>query len=192
MDDLAAVQRKLYDVNTKWYNLGLELGLRPPTLDSIDAKYNSDPSQCFRQVLKEWLNGVSPPPTWRAMVNALKSPTVAQYKLAEQIHTELPPLLSTQPLAPQPLSPQSLSPQRPSPQSPSTSSQPQPKSLGLCIYIYRHKTLCLGALNILRFSRNMYTQKSSVDHWIETDNCTYIVTPGQFQFPLQMQPNINT
>ena len=152
VDDLAAVQRKLYDVNTKWYNLGLELGLRPPTLDSIDAKYNSDPSQCFRQVLKEWLNGVNPPPTWQAMVNALKSPTVSQYKLAEQIQTELPTPLSTQPLAPQPLSPQSLSPQHQSPRSPSTSSQLHPKSSGL--YIYMGSQLCIWEQSlaiVLRF-----------------------------------------
>ena len=56
MDDLAAVQRKLFVVRTEWYNLGLELG----------------------QVLTEWLKGVNLPPTWQAMVNALKSPTVAQ------------------------------------------------------------------------------------------------------------------
>ena len=133
VDDLAAVQRKLYDVNTKWYNLGLELGLRPPTLDSIKTNYSGDPSQCFCQVLKEWLKGVNPLPTWQAMVNALKSHTVAHYHLAQQIQTELLPSLSAQLLAPQPLS-QSLSPQPlfSQRQSPSTAAQPHPKSLGLC------------------------------------------------------------
>ena len=122
VDDLAAVQRKLYDVNTKWYNLGLELGLRPPTLDSIKTNYSGDPSQCFCQVLNEWLKGVNPLPTWQAMANALKSPTVAHYHLAEQIQSELPPPLSKQPLSLQPLSLQS----------PSVSAQLHPKSLGLC------------------------------------------------------------
>ena len=129
VDDLADVQRKLFSVKTEWYNLGLELGQRVPTLDGIDAKYSSDPPQCFRQVLKEWLKGVNPRPTWQAMVNALKSHTVAQYHLAEQIQAEV---LSTQPLALQPLSPQFLSPQRQSPQPPSTSAQSHPKSLGWC------------------------------------------------------------
>ena len=137
VDDLAAVQRKLFSVKTEWYNLGLELGQQVPTLDGIDAKYSSDPPQCFRQVLKEWLKGVNPPPTWQAMVNALKSRTVAQYHLAEQIQAELPPVLSTQPLALHPLSPRSLSPKRQSPQCqspqpPLTSAQSHPKSLGLC------------------------------------------------------------
>jgi len=93
--DLADVQRKLYAVKTEWYNLGLELGQQVSTLDSIDTKYSGDPSQCFRQVLKEWLKGVNPPPTWQVMVNALKSPTVAQPQVAEQIQTGLPPALST-------------------------------------------------------------------------------------------------
>ena len=113
---MAGVQRRLYVVKTKWYNLGLELGQRVSTLDSIDTKYSGDPSQCFRQVLKEWLKGVNPPPTWQAMVNALKSPTVVQYQVAEQIQTELSPALSVQ---------------SPSLRPPSTSAQPNPKSLGL-------------------------------------------------------------
>ena len=133
--DLVDVQRKLYVVRTKWYNLGLELGQRASTLDSIDAKYNGDPSQCFCQVLKEWLNGVNPLPTWQAMVNALKSPTVAQHQVAEQIQTELSPAPSMQPpsphpLSPHPLSPQSLSPQFLSPQT-STSAQPPPNLLSM-------------------------------------------------------------
>ena len=161
VDDLAAVQRKLFSVKTEWYNLGLELGLRVSTLDGIDTKYNSDPPQCFRQVLKEWLKGVNPPPTWQAMVKALKSDTVAQYHLAEQIQAELQPVLSTEPLAPQPLSPQSLSPQHQSPQSPSTSSQPPPKSLGM--YVYGLTALYLGPICCKHnqiFLKHLYPQKS--------------------------------
>jgi len=115
-DDLAAVQKKIFAVRTEWYNLGLELGQRPSTLDSIAVQYSSDPSQCFRQVLKVWLKGVDPSPTWQAMVNALKSPTVAQPQVAEQIQTE-------------------LSPQTPSAMvQPSAMAQPHPKLLGLYDY----------------------------------------------------------
>ena len=121
VDDLANIQNKLYAVTAEWYNLGLQLGLRASTLDRIEAKYNSDPSRCFCQVLKEWLKGVNPLPTWQAVVNALKSPTVGQYEVAEQIETELP---KAQPMQPP-------SPQLQSPQLPSTSAQPHPKSIGL-------------------------------------------------------------
>ena len=84
------------------------MGQQVSTFDSIDTKRRGDPSQCFRQVLKEWLKGVNPPPTWQAMVNALKSHTVAQHQVAEQIEIELSPALSMQPHH---LSLQSASPQ---------------------------------------------------------------------------------
>jgi len=121
VDDLAAVQKRLFAVRTEWYNLGLELGQHAATLDSIDATNSGDPSKCFRQVMKEWLKGIDPPPTWQAVVKALKSPTVAQGKLAEQIQTELLPTRSMAPLSPHTLSPPSQSPQP---------SQPHPMSSG--------------------------------------------------------------
>jgi len=118
VDDLVTVQRKLFAVRTEWYNLGLELGQRVPILDSIAAKCSSDPSQCFRQVLTEWLKGINPPPTWQALVKALESPTVAQHQVAEQIRKELSLASPVQPLSPQ--SPQTL-----------TSAQPHPNILGM-------------------------------------------------------------
>jgi len=121
VDDLVAVQRKLYAVRNEWYNLGLELGQRASTLDSIDTRYSSDPSKCFCQVLKEWLKGIDPPPTWQAMVNALKSPTVAQHHVAEEIQTKLP-------------------------QPPSASGQPHPKLLGLYDYFYFTHMVRVGAI----------------------------------------------
>jgi len=89
-DDLADVRRKLHAATTEWYNLGLELGQLPSTLDSFDAKHSSDPAQCFREILKVWLNEIDPPPTWQAMVNALNSSTVGHHQLAEEIQAELP------------------------------------------------------------------------------------------------------
>lgn len=99
------VQRKLHAVTTSWYNLGLELGLKVPILDLIDTKYRGNPSKCFRRVLKEWLRGIDPLPTWELVVIALNSPTVGEHQLAEEIeiqHLSLTPtqLSSSQPLPP--------------------------------------------------------------------------------------------
>jgi len=88
-DDLADVQRKVYAARTEWYDLGLELGQRSSDLDSIALKYSRDPAPCFRQILKVWLNGVDPSPTWQAMVNALNSSTVGHCQLAQQIQAEI-------------------------------------------------------------------------------------------------------
>ena len=73
MSDLADVQRELYAINTRWYDLGLELGLKAPSLHSIYSKHPGDTSQCFCEVLKVWLKGVDPPPTWELLEKARKS-----------------------------------------------------------------------------------------------------------------------
>jgi len=88
-NDLADVRRKLYAVHARWYDMGLELGLRVPTLDGIETKCLGDPCQCLREVLKEWLRGVDPLPTWHAIIKALKSPTLGHHQLAVHIQTEL-------------------------------------------------------------------------------------------------------
>jgi len=94
------VQRKLHAVTTSWYNLGLELGLKVPILDLIDTKYHGDPSQCFRDILKEWLRGIDPLPTWELVVIALKSPTVGEHQLAEEIEIQHLSLTSSRPPPP--------------------------------------------------------------------------------------------
>ena len=69
--------------------MGLELGLRVPTLDGIETRCNGNPCQCLREVLKEWLRGVDPLPTWHVIIKALKSPTLGHHQLADSIQTEL-------------------------------------------------------------------------------------------------------
>ena len=186
VDDLAAVQRKLYPVKTDWYNLGLELGLRVSTLDGIDAKYSGDPPQCFRHVLKEWLKGINPVPTWQAMVNALKAPTVAHYHLAEQIQHELPPP------QPQPL------------QSPSTAAKSYPTSSGLydywlfdllCLHhLTTHITLILqllytpGPFHVPYTTRN---RSRNPNRWHTSDPQVYI-TPEQCQPALAEKQALDT
>ena len=70
-DDLVAtcIQTKVYAARTEWYNLGLELGLRHSTLDSIDVNCSSDPTQCFKEVLKKRWKG--PSLFYQAVVNPL-------------------------------------------------------------------------------------------------------------------------
>ena len=53
--DLADVQRALWDGRAKWYNLGLELGLKAGTLDAIQQTNGNNVENCFRSLLKEWL-----------------------------------------------------------------------------------------------------------------------------------------
>ena len=82
MDDLGAVQEELYAARTSWYNLGLKLGLTVNNLDAIEGECNS--SNHFRKMLTKWLK-TAKFPSWNALADGLKSPTIAENQLAEEI-----------------------------------------------------------------------------------------------------------
>jgi hypothetical protein len=86
--DLSKVQRAAWDARTKWYNIGLELEIDPETLDVIEGN-NKDIDKQFRAMLTTWLKMVDPRPTWEALAEALRSPTVGYKHLAE--YCTLPP-----------------------------------------------------------------------------------------------------
>ena len=83
-NDLRSVRRATWDARSKWYDVGLELGIDPGTLDSIKANNDAVESR-FTAVLLAWLRTVNPRPTLAALAEALRSPTVGYGHLAEQI-----------------------------------------------------------------------------------------------------------
>ena len=83
--DLGMVQEELYDARTNWSNLGLSLRLNIITLDTIREQYSGDPKKCFPEMLKAYLKTTTPPPSWIALVEALKTKPVAEYHLAEEL-----------------------------------------------------------------------------------------------------------
>ena len=83
INDLQSVLADLVDVN-KWFELGLALGLKQPTLDAITL--NHKPADYKREMLTKWLNQVNGcKPTWKALVKALRSPIVQCYNTANEI-----------------------------------------------------------------------------------------------------------
>ena len=83
-NDLRIVRNGVLSVSSKWYDLGLELGISPDHLDAI-RKGNDDPQDCLREVLKRWLADVEPAPTWRTVIIALRNPAVGHHSLAEEL-----------------------------------------------------------------------------------------------------------
>ena len=88
--DLSKVQRAAWDARSKWCNIGLELNIDPGTLDVIERN-NMDINDRFRIMLTTWLRTVDPRPTWGALAEALRSPTVGCEELAEHCNTMLLP-----------------------------------------------------------------------------------------------------
>ena len=76
----------LSDVN-EWLKLGLALGLRQPTLESITSNHKIE-------MLTMWLNQVDGcRPSWSALVEALRSPTVQKPTVADAIVRSHPSLV---------------------------------------------------------------------------------------------------
>ena len=85
IDNLHDVLNILIDAGDKWYNIGLALNVREPTLRQIRATFRSlGCTDCLREMLSHWLRN-SRSTTWQNIVQALCSRSVDQRKLAEDI-----------------------------------------------------------------------------------------------------------
>ena len=86
--DLSTVRDAVWDVRTKWMNIGIELHLQKPDLDAIEAVHRSDIGRCLTEMLTLWLKQVDPPPTWSVLVAALQHHTIEEGALAEQVESK--------------------------------------------------------------------------------------------------------
>ena len=84
-DDLKEVRDLLYEVRRKWYDIGLELGLKVDELDTIKASYSeAQILDRLTEMLKKWLKLTTPQPTWEALELALRSKAVDEQELANE------------------------------------------------------------------------------------------------------------
>ena len=60
------------------------LNIKPVELETITKMYQ-DPKERFYRIILAFLRQAEPPPTWRAIVNALKSPVVNLTALAKRV-----------------------------------------------------------------------------------------------------------
>jgi hypothetical protein len=85
--DLGDVLEAVWEARSKWYNIGLKLGISAGTLDSISKANNQNPDGCLTAMIKDWLENGRPrsTPSWAAVAKALQSPMVGHAQLAEQL-----------------------------------------------------------------------------------------------------------
>ena len=73
---------KLYPVQSKWHELGLQLEILPGSLDIIQ-KDNPETSAAFREMLKQWVNGKEA--SLEKLSGALQTKSVGQGRLGLDI-----------------------------------------------------------------------------------------------------------
>lgn len=87
--NLSKVLNLLLEVSIKWFNLGLQLGLKERDLKVIEQDHAKDGVEvCLREMLSLWLKMINPHPTWEGLVAALKKPSVLFSRLAKKIEDE--------------------------------------------------------------------------------------------------------
>ena len=83
--DLKTVREAIWKARTEWMDIGIELNIIKTDLDAIEVAKGGNPKHCLTEMLTLWLKRVDPPPTWSALVTALKQPTTGFQQLAEEI-----------------------------------------------------------------------------------------------------------
>ena len=73
----------LHSVQHKWYSIGLQLGVAEFQLKLIEAEIHSVERQMVA-MLDHWL-AYTTVPSWKALVDALKAPTVGEGRLAKEL-----------------------------------------------------------------------------------------------------------
>ena len=66
------MQDALQSAASKWYALGLQLGLSGTTLHTVESETGKEQSYYLNEILKLWLEREDPRPSWRALIEALK------------------------------------------------------------------------------------------------------------------------
>ena len=82
---LKVLLNALHPVRAKWYYIGLELDILHTDLENF-KKIHLDPLDLMCDVLNHWLKIARP--SWEAVVTALRSLTVNEWIVAEQLESK--------------------------------------------------------------------------------------------------------
>ena len=86
--DLKTVRKAIWDARMKWMDIGVELDLDITDLNAIESMHRGDIGRCFVEMLTLWLKQVDIPPTWSAIVAALREPIIGFEPLAEIVDSK--------------------------------------------------------------------------------------------------------
>ena len=82
---LKAAINALHSASFRWYQIGVQLDVPTHSLKNIQQQHH-DPVDCLTELLDKWMKSATdPPPSWRALIDALRAPTVGEKRLAEEL-----------------------------------------------------------------------------------------------------------
>ena len=85
-NDAGKILVELLDAQNHAHLLGLMMNVKPRDVEAIQATYQQ-PKDRLLHIIMAFLQQAEPRPTWRAIVDALKSPVVGLTALARRVET---------------------------------------------------------------------------------------------------------
>ena len=83
-NDAVDVLEAVLPAQNKSYELGLKFKLPPHEVKAIHSPMR-EPRECLRDIIIRFLEGTEPGPTWRVIIDALRSPLVDLPALASKL-----------------------------------------------------------------------------------------------------------
>ena len=93
LKDLGSVRKDTFEVHSKWYDVGLKLGVPVDELNRIKVDHCDKTKDCHLDMLKYWLNA-GENTTWVALFEVLRSDIVRENSLAQKLEEKLDPSLN--------------------------------------------------------------------------------------------------
>ena len=90
---LQNLSNELATVVSKYFPIGIQLGVPDHQIKVFESSYNSDASRCFSEVISYWLKNVKAV-SWDSIVTALESQSVNEKTLASELSEKYLPLSS--------------------------------------------------------------------------------------------------
>lgn len=82
--DLKTCLNKVYAARSKWFPIGIQLGIESSTLKAIEHKWpKDDGGQCLCEVLEEWLKQCKG--SWETLIAALRADSVGEARLVDNL-----------------------------------------------------------------------------------------------------------
>lgn len=76
-------------IPAKWRSVGIELGLHPDQLETIEREQNGILAQCFSAVFHKWECDITSPYSWQTIIAVLKAQQVGEKRLAKTLEDHL-------------------------------------------------------------------------------------------------------
>ena len=72
----------------RWKAFAIQLGLNSEIVFSIHQEFKDNVQDCLLAVFHHWMERETSPLSWKTIVNALRSPSLNEFRLAKNISEE--------------------------------------------------------------------------------------------------------